>query len=78
LIARHAIGDHGQVSDEQRAANERGLQTLGRIVSRYRADPTDKNTQYILIVTEETWKETLVGLEEEVATSAVAINRRLP
>lgn len=63
LIARHAIGEHGQVSPSERKANAMGLQTLGRIVSRYRSDPTDPDSPWVLIVTETTWRETKVSLE---------------
>lgn len=63
LIARHAVCEHGLISPSERRTNDVGLQTLGRIVSRYRADPTDPQSPFILIVTETTWRETKITLE---------------
>lgn len=67
LIARHAICEHGLISPAERRNNISALQSLGRIVSRYRADPTDKHTDFIVIVTEATWRETTVSLERAKA-----------
>jgi hypothetical protein len=79
LIARHSVLDHGQIDESQWAENELGLRTMGRILSRYRVDPTDPDTSFVLIVTEETWRETVISLERElVATPPVAISRRQP
>lgn len=64
LIARHAICEHGHISPAEQRSNHVALQSLGRIVSRYRADPTDKNSDYVVITTEATWRETTVSLEK--------------
>lgn len=64
LLARHAVGDWGSIDDKQTNLNEHGLNTLGAIVSRYQVDPTDKKTQFVRIVTEATWRETVVTLEK--------------
>jgi hypothetical protein len=63
LIARHAINDHGLISDKERKMNETGMKTLGPIMSRYRADPTNPRSKNVLIITSSTWAETLVTLE---------------
>ena len=63
LICRHAIGDHGFVSDEEKRSNERAKTTLGKIISRYRADPTDEQSKSVLVTTERTWTETVVSIE---------------
>ena len=47
----------------ERERNERGMKTLGPIISRYKADPTDKKSPTIVIATSECWTETLVYIE---------------
>jgi len=63
LICRHAINEHGEITARERKANERGMQTLGAIISRYKADPTDPNSKRVVITTHATWSETTVELE---------------
>jgi len=63
LIARHAINEHGRITREERERNERSMKTLGPIISRYKADPTDPRSRYVVIYTRDTWDETLVSLE---------------
>lgn len=63
LICRHAINEHGDITERERKANERGMQTLGPIISRYKADPTDPASRRIVIRTHATWSETTVELE---------------
>lgn len=63
LLARHAICEHGHISAAEKRMNEVGLKTLGRIVSRYRSDPTDAKAPFILVVTESTWNETVISVE---------------
>lgn len=63
LICRHAINEHGSITARERKANEHSMKTLGPIVSRYKADPTDPTTKHIVIRTRATWDETVVDLE---------------
>lgn len=63
LIARHAINEHGRITREERERNERGMKTLGPIISRYKADPTNPRSRNVIIYTRDTWDETLVTLE---------------
>jgi hypothetical protein len=63
LIARHAINEHGLITAAEAKENERSMRTLGPIVSRYKADPTDKKSPTIVIATSECWTETLVYIE---------------
>ena len=63
LVCRHAINDHGRISKSERAMNELSMMTLGPIISRYRADPTDPQSKNIIILTKDTWSETLIALE---------------
>lgn len=63
LICRHAIGDHGNINQAERGMNEQSLKTLGPILSRYRVDPTDPDSSTVIILTKETWCETLIALE---------------
>jgi hypothetical protein len=63
LIARHAINDHGHISEKERKMNETGMRTIGAIISRYRADPTNPHSKNVLIITSNNWAETLVTLE---------------
>ena len=64
LICRHAINEHGRITDEEAAANAIGMQTLGPIVSRYRLDPTDASSVNVLVKTRATWSETLIALDD--------------
>ena len=64
LICRHAINEHGRISKEEQEANEFGMKTLGPIISRYTADPTDPDSKLVVIKTRATWDETMVSLEE--------------
>lgn len=63
LIARHAINEHGQISQEERERNELGMRTLGPIISRYHVDPTTKKSAMVVVLTSNTWSETLIYLD---------------
>jgi hypothetical protein len=63
LVARHAINEHGAISTRQRKINAMSMLTIGPIKSRYRADPTDPRSKYVVIATDETWSSTLIHLE---------------
>ncbi len=63
LIARHAINEHGEITPAEKKANELGMKTLGPIVSRYKADPTNPRSPKVLITTKTAWSETIVSVE---------------
>lgn len=63
LVARHAINEHGTITKAESARNERSMLTVGPIRSRYRADPTNPRSKYIVIDTNGTWDTTLVRVE---------------
>jgi hypothetical protein len=63
LIARHAINEHGNITREEKARNERNMKCIGPIISRYRADPTNPRSRNVIIYTRDKWDETLVTLE---------------
>lgn len=63
LICRHAINEHGDITEQERAMNEDSMKTLGPIVSRYKADPTNPHSPNVVIFTKATWCETLIGVE---------------
>lgn len=63
LLARHALNDHGHITDEERASNEQSMRLRGVIVSRYQLNPTDPNTRFVLIETNVNWTKTLVSIE---------------
>lgn len=63
LICRHAINDHGLITKKEALANEDGMKTLGAIISRYKADPTDPKSPNVVIFTRDSWDETLITLE---------------
>ena len=65
LIARHAVNDHGVLTQKESEANRKAMKSIGTIMSRYRVDPTDKHSECVLVVTHESWDETLVKLESE-------------
>ena len=62
LIARHAINEHGHITEAERVENKRGIRTLGPGISRYRSDPTNQQSPIVTIVTRELWDETLVDV----------------
>ena len=65
LIARHAINDHGQITARENKRNQLAMKTTGEIISRYAIDPTDPAQGFVLVITHETWIDTLVKLEDE-------------
>jgi hypothetical protein len=65
LIARHAVNEHGKLSDAEIIANKVSMKTVGPIMSRYAIDPTDPKAGSVVIVTRQAWDETLVRLETE-------------
>ena len=50
LIARHAVNEHGHVTERELASNMRSMTTLGQIISRYKSDPTNPRSKNVLIV----------------------------
>lgn len=63
LVARHAVNEHGLVTEQERAQNALSMMTYGPIVSRFLADPTDPNSKHVVIKTDEFWSTTLVSIE---------------
>lgn len=63
LVARHAINEHGAITTRERKQNALSMQTIGPIVSRYRADPTNPKSKYVRIETDDTWGTTLISIE---------------
>lgn len=65
LVARHAVLEHGIITKREAASNARGLLTRGPIRSRYRADPTNLKSRYVVVDTNELWTSTLVSVSGE-------------
>lgn len=65
LIARHAINDHGVITQAEARRNQISMKRLGPILSRFQIDPTDEKQGHVLVITDEEWKSTTVQLEEE-------------
>lgn len=63
LVARHAINDHGLVTADEQRENEKSMETLGLIISRYRADPTKRRSPNVMVETCVGWGETIVSVE---------------
>jgi hypothetical protein len=63
LICRHAINEHGNITAKEATRNANSMITLGMILSRYKSDPNDPNSPNVLIITRETWDETLITIE---------------
>ena len=63
LVARHAVNEHGRISSSERKRNELSMLTIGPIRSRYRADPTNPKSPYVLVQTNDCWDTTLVSIE---------------
>lgn len=65
LIARHAVNEHGQITNREVRRNAVAMRSVGEIISRYRIDPTDASLGSVVVVTHNSWDETLVKLESE-------------
>jgi hypothetical protein len=66
LVARHAVGDHGLVTQRELKKNQVAMKTVDQIISRYLIDPTDPTQGRVLVVTDELWESTTVKLESEL------------
>lgn len=65
LIARHAVNDHGNITAREAKLNALALKRTGTIMSRYFIDPTDPKQGSVVVITHETWDDTVVQLEDE-------------
>ena len=65
LIARHAVNDHGNITAREAKLNALALKRTGTIMSRYFIDPTDPEQGSVVVITHETWDDTVVQLEDE-------------
>lgn len=65
LVARHAICEHGLVSEREREHNAIAIKTGDAIVSRYLIDPTNPARGRVMIVTRKGWDSTTVQLEAD-------------
>ena len=65
LIARHAMNDHGNITPREAARNKLAMKRTGTILSRYLIDPTDPKQGSVVVITHETWDDTVVQLEDE-------------
>lgn len=65
LIARHAVNEHGLLTEQEHRRNREALTHAGQIMSRYPVDPTDRAQGYVLVITTEGWDTTVVQLETE-------------
>ena len=63
LVARHAINEHGAVSAKEMGQNIQSLKTIGPIISRYRSNPLDPNSPFVVVCTRATWCETVISVE---------------
>lgn len=63
LVARHAINEHGEVTAKELEQNIQGMKSSGPILSRYKIDPTDPNSKHVLVITKNTWAETIISVE---------------
>ncbi len=66
LIARHAVNDHGNITPREAKRNELAMRRTGEILSRYPIDPTDPKQGSVVVITHETWDDTVVCLEDEI------------
>lgn len=65
LVARHAVNEHGLISQRERTQNRVAMKTVDRIVSRYWVDPTNPNQGFVEVITDEHWETTTVKLKDE-------------
>jgi hypothetical protein len=65
LFARHAVNDHGTLTKDEFTSNMKSMRSMGRIISRFPVDPTDPQSGFVLVETDESWHETVAKLEGE-------------
>ncbi len=63
LLARHAINEHGHITDSEMKKNMAGMKTIGEIISRYRLDPTNPGSKAVVVLTASPWDKTTIYLE---------------
>jgi hypothetical protein len=63
LIARHAVNDQGNITAAEAKQNEMSMKVMGRVISRYYIDPTNKRKGNVIVVTNEDMDMTTVSLE---------------
>lgn len=66
LICRHALCEHGHISHAEKRANAQSLAHGGRVVSRYRSNPCDDASSWVVVITERGGTHTTVYLESEL------------
>jgi hypothetical protein len=65
LVARHAINEHGTITPRERKQNALSMLIIGPIRSRYRTDPTNPKSKYVVIDTDATWSTTTISVSGE-------------
>ena len=63
LIARHAVNDHGNITAAEAKMNALSMKVIGKVISRYYVDPTNKRAGNVLVTTNEEMDATTVTLE---------------
>lgn len=63
LVARHAINEHGLITEPERRQNAMSMLTIGPIISRYKADPTNPRSKHVIVETDAVWGSTLISIE---------------
>ena len=63
LLARHAMHEHGMLTEEEHVRNRNNSRTGGEIISRYRTDPLSPKPQTVLVRTHAGWGKTTITLE---------------
>lgn len=63
LVARHAINEHGIVTPREAKRNALSMKIIGPIRSRYRVDPTDPKSKFVVIQTDASWQTTHISIE---------------
>jgi hypothetical protein len=51
------------VSSQELRQNIKSLTTIGPIISRYKSNPTDPNSPFVVVNTKATWCETVISVE---------------
>ena len=65
FIARHAVNEHGLISNLERKRNQLAMQRAGKIISRYMVNPTNPEDGFVEVETSAGWQTTTVRIKEQ-------------
>jgi len=62
LLCRHAINEHGSITEKERKQNAESMMIVGPLISRYLIDPSNPRKGFVVITTNRDWSETVISV----------------